>query len=101
MRGKVTSSGKRASPSTVANSEGRIRIRAILPTADGNLTTEREQDDGSYGDSVDYIYWWDVNGVYHQHFFTSEQIILVRSQPLPNPPRVILRFDQLSGAANE
>ena len=45
-------------------------------------TTEVLQDDGSYGSSCEYIYWFDSKGNYHSHFFTGGQIIHVSDQPL-------------------
>ena len=92
VRGKVTSSGKRAAPATVSTDDYRKVWGNPHMWEDGNCTGERAQDDGTYGSPVESIYWWDVNGVHHEHFLTSEQIILVRSRPLPNPPEVILNW---------
>ena len=84
VKGKVTSSGKRLNPGTVAVGDGNESHRFYgYDTADGKETAEVLQDDGTYGASVDYIYWWDVQGRYHQHFFTGGQIIHVSDQPLP------------------
>jgi len=85
--GKVTSSGKRLAPRTVAaiNGEGVGYEHEGVQVQIGNRTlrtSEVLEDDGTYGDSVPYIYWWDLNGVYHQHFFTGGQIIHVTSAPL-------------------
>jgi hypothetical protein len=63
-----------------------------IPVRIGNYTrrtTEIIEDDGTYGDSVAYIFWWDTKGVYHQHFFTGGQIIHVSSQPLVVPSIVL------------
>ena len=93
VQGKVTSSGKRLTPKTVS----RVGMRG---DTDGNtsgwwdgflvmfgqtpvLTQEVLEDDGTYGSSVEYIYWTDVQGRYHQHFFTGGQILHVSDQPLP------------------
>jgi hypothetical protein len=88
VRGKVTSAGKRLTPVTTIGSyscgkddtcyDGQ---RAIIGGA-SVLTTEIEQDDGTYGSSAPYIYWWDSHGRYHQHFFTDDQIIQISDQPL-------------------
>ena len=108
VRGKVTSSGKRLSPYTVAmeyspteyshNDEDGYsyfdyRWVGGYELPDGNRTREVLQDGGAYGSSTPYLYWWDVQGVYHQHFVTDGQIVILRSQPLPNVPEIILRLD--------
>jgi hypothetical protein len=41
------------------------------------------QDDGTFGDSDPYIFWWDSKGIYHQHFMTGGQIMHISSQPMP------------------
>lgn len=85
VKGKVTSSGKRLTPTTVASASGQYvdSAHSGFSTVGGQSTGEVLQDDGTYGSSVDYIYWWDVQGRYHQHFFTGGQIIHVSDQPLP------------------
>jgi multidrug efflux pump subunit AcrA (membrane-fusion protein) len=87
VKGKVTSSGKRLTPTSVDARSG-LEYTGV----DGNyvnigqapmLTNEVIQDDGTYGSSEPYIYWWDTKGLYHQHFFTGGQIIHVSDQPIP------------------
>ena len=46
-------------------------------------TPEVIQDDGTFGDSMNYLYWWDVKGVYHQHYVTGGQIVHISSQAMP------------------
>src|SRR5262249_52309687 len=87
VRGKVTSSGKRLSPRTVAAQDGEYVHNDFggVPVGIGGRslrTSEVLEDDGTYGSSVDYIYWWDAQGRYHQHFFTGGQIIHVSDQPI-------------------
>lgn len=83
VRGKVTSSGKRLSPYSTAGS-GFHNGAYNWTDRNGNsvVTTEVLQDDGTYGSSVEYLYWWDTKGVYHQHYVSGGQIIHVSSQPL-------------------
>lgn len=87
VKGKVTSSGKRLAPKTVSNvidTDGSTLWSGFLVLF-GNtraLTQEVLEDDGTYGNSVEYIYWWDAQGIYHQHFFTGGQIIHVADQPI-------------------
>jgi hypothetical protein len=87
VKGKVTSGGKRLTPTSVVaayNGNG--------PTWNGfgvdingqtAVTTEVLQDDGTYGSSGEYLYWWDIRGAYHQHYLTGGQIITISDQPLP------------------
>jgi hypothetical protein len=86
VKGKVTSSGKRLTPSTVNK-----RINSGLEVHDGarvNIggdrytTSEVLQDDGTYGTSIPYLYWFDVNDRYHQHYVSGGQIIHIGDQPL-------------------
>ncbi len=87
VRGKVTSSGKRLAPLSVAAQGGEL-VNSELGGVRVNLggetyrTGEVIQDDGTYGSSVPYIYWWDTKGIYHQHFFTGGQIIHVSAKPI-------------------
>jgi len=41
------------------------------------------QDDGTYGSSIEYLFWWDVQGRYHQQFVTGGEIIHISDQPIP------------------
>jgi hypothetical protein len=85
VRGKVTSSGKRLTPNTVAAGAGSGYGYGIAVDIGGdpNFTGEVLQDDGTYGSSSEYLYWWDVQGRYHQHYPGAGQIIHISDQPLP------------------
>lgn len=80
VKGKVTSSGKRLAPRMLTGSDRASQTDFMTSVG---RTAEVLEDDGTYGNSVEYIYWWDAKGVYHQHFFTGGQIIHVSDQPLP------------------
>ncbi len=74
IQGKLTSSGKRLSPTTVTagtvgTGNGSVSTYGIPVKIGGQWynTNEVLQDDGTYGSSVDYIYWKDAKGLYHQH----------------------------------
>lgn len=87
VKGKVTSSGKRLTPVTVAAMEGEFVGRShhgMLVDINGSsyYTPEVLQDDGTYGTSDPYIYWFDSRGIFHQHYISGGQIIHVSSQPL-------------------
>jgi hypothetical protein len=78
--GKVTSSGKRLTPYEAATT-GQYNNPAF--SVNGFATNEVMEDDGTYGSSVPYIYWWDSKGVYHQHFMTTgDQIVHISDQPM-------------------
>jgi len=83
VRGKVTSGGKRLTPLTVTGSgEYGGDYFEVAIGKEKHLTAEVLQDDGSYGQSMDYLYWWDTKGVYHQHYISGGQIVHISSQPL-------------------
>jgi hypothetical protein len=92
VKGKVTSGGKRLTPTTVVagvHSSG-YQGGFAVNIGDARMTTaEVLQDDGTYGSSTDYLYWWDTNGVYHQHYVQGGQIVHVSDQPLSVPGVVI------------
>lgn len=79
VQGKVTSSGKRLSPKTVNGSTRGFNVQIGNET---HYTSEVLQDDGTYGDSAEYIYWFDAQGRYHQHYFTGGQIIHISDYPV-------------------
>ena len=83
VKGKVTSGGKRLTPTSVVVGASGDFKRDGFTGPNGTTTSEVLQDDGSYGSSCEYIYWWDVQGRYHQHFFTGGQIIHISDQALP------------------
>jgi hypothetical protein len=83
VKGKVTSSGKRLTPTSV-NGVSKSSTNGF-PLVIGNSTVwtqEVLQDDGTYGSSVEYLYWWDTKGVYHQHYVSGGQIVHISDQPL-------------------
>lgn len=87
VRGKVTSSGKRLTPTTVSSGDGQYVGSAFngMPVNLYGLdryTNEVMQDDGTYGSSVEYLYWWDSKGTYHQQYVTGGMILHVSDQPL-------------------
>lgn len=102
VRGKVTSSGKRLTPrSTIekyvtGSGDSKTTVyegqRVIIQDAQ-HVTTEIVQDDGTYGNSVPYFYWFDANNRYHQHFFTEGQVLRISAQPLTQTS-VVLNVSQ-------
>lgn len=83
VRGKVTSSGKRLMPGmTSEDGYGTFRIDALSNANRSAYTNEVLGDDGTYGSSEPYIYWWDSVGIYHQHYIQGGQIVHVASAPI-------------------
>ena len=85
VAGKVTSGNKRLNPATISgtgatNGNG---FQVDFPgTSNYIYTQEVLGDDGVYGSSGDYIYWFDSRNIYHQHYVTGGQIIHISDQPL-------------------
>ena len=87
VREKVSSSGKRLSPYSVTSTDGQcvdsdFNGMPIVINGQQFYTSEVLQDDGTYGSSVEYIYWYDTRGIYHQHYIQGGQIVHISSQPL-------------------
>lgn len=82
VQGKITSSGKRLTPSHLVSSGDIVRLPAIDGQERNYYTDEMIGDDGTYGSSESYLYWYDVRGQYHQHYVSGGQIIHVSDQPI-------------------
>lgn len=85
VRGKVTSGSKRLTPSGVTSYGYNGGYYGGFNVPIGGYeknTNEVLGDDGSYGSSGDYLYWFDSKGVYHQQY-ASSCIIHISDQPLP------------------
>ena len=97
VKGKVTSSGKRLTPDQVVG-DGQSNSRYYFNTVDINgrtlLTNEVLSDDGTYGGSLPYLYWFDSKGVYHQHYLGGNEMLHISDQPL-NVKSVILNLETL------
>lgn len=83
VRGKVTSSGKRLTPSSIHFTKGQTPDGFAIDI-DGltHYTHEVLGDDGTYGSSVEYLYWFDSRGIYHQQYITGGMIVHVSSEPI-------------------
>lgn len=86
VRGKVTSSSKRLTPYSVSSVDARMGATLSgFPIAIGGRdcrTPEVLQDDGTYGSSIPYLFWWDAQGRYHQHYVSGGQILHISDQPI-------------------
>ena len=83
VKGKVTSSGKRLTPTAVHATAGQtLNGFAVDIGGTTHYTSEVLQDDGTYGSSVEYLFWFDQKGIYHQHYVSGGQIVHVSSEPI-------------------
>lgn len=81
VKGKVTSSGKRLTPNEVTGVGGGSGFTFNIGSTQA-YTDQVLGEDGTYGQSIEYLYWWDSKGVYHQHYVTGGQILHISDQPL-------------------
>lgn len=104
VRGKVTSSGKRLTPYSanyVTNGQGGNEgFLVSLPNGDAFRTSEVLQDDGTYGDSIPYLFWFDAQGRYHQQYVEGGMIVHISDQPIP-VKSVTLNLEMSSAPADK
>lgn len=86
VKGKVTSGGKRLSPKTV-NSYGGIQTtyaQANYVNINGTqyLTDEVLDDGGTYGESGQYMYWFDAQDNYQQYYPSGGTYVQISDKPL-------------------
>lgn len=96
VKGKVTSSGKRLTPITVVDNGGEYISNSygfdVKIGGHSARTTEVLQDDGTYGTSIEYLYWWDSKGIYHQQYVEG-CLIHISDQPLSGVKSVIINLE--------
>jgi hypothetical protein len=78
VKGKVTSSGKRLTPDRVDGTT----LFIFNVSGSQFYTNQVLGEDGTYGSSIEYLYWWDSKGVYHQQYITGGMILHISDQPL-------------------
>lgn len=78
VRGKVTSSNKRLTPAQVT---GENNFYFDIGSQQF-YTNQVLGEDGTYGSSIEYLYWWDTKGIYHQHYVQGGQIVHISDQPI-------------------
>jgi hypothetical protein len=90
-RGKVVSSGKRLSPTSVlynSSLAGPAGCMQVSINGTNYCTSEVLQEDGTYGSSTPYLFWFDVENHYHQIYsdavypHISDQPIKIRNSYL-------------------
>ena len=83
IKGKVTSGGKRLSPKTVNGNHADIIRGNYVVIGDNTFISDEVLDDGgSYGDSANYIYWFDAQDNYHQYFPSGGTYLHISDKPL-------------------
>lgn len=87
VKGKVTSSGKRLTPNTMApqyhSGTGWNESGSAFNTGNGrHYTGEVIQDDGTYGNSMEYLYWFTPDGRYMQTYVSGGTLVFVADQPV-------------------
>jgi len=77
VKGKVTSGGKRLTPPDRAGSQ--------WGSGQNNVVRAAASDEGTWGSSSPYIFYWNADGVYRQWdggYLYSDQPIRLRVEPL-------------------
>jgi hypothetical protein len=82
VQGKVTSGTKRLTPSIVEGSSGWGNMFMVKIGSETYYTKEVLGDDGAYGGSGDYIFWFDTKGIMHQQYMGGGMILHISDQPL-------------------
>lgn len=84
VKGKVTSGGKRLSPKTVnGNGSNSIGYSNTVDLNGTTYTTDEVLDDGgAYGDSGNYLFWFDTQGNYHQYYPSGGTYLEICDRPL-------------------
>ena len=94
VKGKVTSSSKRLTPSTVAYVADTTGSSAFTIDVGGIEYTTQEVlgDDGTYGSSMPYLFWFDAKDVYHQQYVSGGVVLHTSDQPV-HTGKVIMNLE--------
>jgi hypothetical protein len=82
VKGKVTSGGKRLSPKTVQNNANYGAYNYVIINGNNYLTEEVLDDGGAYGESGNYLYWFDAQGNYQQYYPSGGTYLHISDRPL-------------------
>lgn len=83
--GKVTSGGKRLSPKTVIGNSYQTSSPTgnyVKLNGETYATDEVLDDGGTYGESGNYLYWFDAQGEYHQYYPSGGTYLHISERPL-------------------
>lgn len=85
VKGKITSGGKRLSPKTVNGNSGGLgglTYNQVTIANETYITDEIPDENGTYGESANYFYWFDTQGNYHQYFPSGGTYVHISDRPL-------------------
>lgn len=85
VKGKVTSGGKRLSPKTVngdATHNASSHSNWVTLGLNDFTTDEVIDENGTYGESGNYIFWFDTNGNYEQYYPSGGTYVQISDRPL-------------------
>lgn len=84
IRGKVTSGNKRLSPKSVKGDQTNMSYYTNTVSINGReyITDEVLDDGGAYGDSGNYLYWFDTQGNYNQYYPSGGTYLQISDKPL-------------------
>jgi hypothetical protein len=83
VRGKVTSSGKRLSPEKLGTAyDNNAPVPTVTVGGYRYNSNELPDDSGTYGSSIEYLYWFTPDGRYHQHYLGGGQIVHISDEPV-------------------
>lgn len=84
VKGKVTSGGKRLSPRTVnGNAYQTVGENNYVTIGGSSMTTDEVLDDGgAYGDSGNYLFWFDAQDNYHQYYPSGGTYLEISDKPM-------------------
>lgn len=86
VQGKVTSSGKSLHPTEVTSQDGQYIGGGFNGYSfDGQHTGQVMGEDGTYGSSAPYLYFFDPQGNYYQYYINSAFQIIVSQKPIAIP----------------
>jgi hypothetical protein len=83
VKGKVTSGNKRLSPKTVLSGQNNYGAENYVTIGNTQYTSNELIDDGgAYGDSGNYMYWFDAQGNYQQYYPSGGTYVQISDKPL-------------------
>lgn len=82
VKGKPTSSGKRLNPRNIDGTSDSSYLPVIQVGSQSYTVKELPNEDGTYGGSAEYLFWFTPDGAYHQHYLNGSDIVHVSDRPL-------------------
>ena len=83
VKGKVTSGNKRLSPKTVLSGQNNYGANNYVNIGGNEYTSNELIDDGgAYGESGNYMYWFDAQDNYQQYYPSGGTYVQISDKPL-------------------